>query len=513
MRKGIGSTKDSKKEKVSDNLSEGIDIEQINNAYQLEPFSNKESSTSKKEENSPKKKQPPEKKQAQKQNHVTDTKIQGREAFHSEIPFMAENSKKHNKNEIRDKCSYDGFTDIAREKKTDHSPKKKVGNEHRYTKKKYYHSYKNTYGKPKDSIQSKEAYEKPDENFSKTEDLGQDQGCFAFSDKDPTFGESKKTSFITSQKLESLQKKSEKVGKRLEKAKVRFLYQKYLEENPDIQKKSIQKWRQKQRIKREYTKAYRKKQTVKDTVGNVIQSKNITTTVARKIQEILIKNKTWIGTVGLIFLLLLILMTAVSSCVAMLGNTISAVMAGSYFSEPEEIDAVELSFTEKEMKLQEKIDRIETEYPNYDEYRYNMDSIGHDPFTLISYLSAVHTTFTANSVNSELETLFNEMYILNLEPSTETRIKTIIDSDTGEKSEQEYEVRILQVTLTAIPLENLTERKMDTGQKEIYAAYTETKGGLQQFASPLDLHWYYYVSSYYGYRKNPSTGNINSIMG
>ena len=57
------------------------------------------------------------------------------------------------------------------------------------------------------------------------------------------------------------------------------------------------------------------------------------------------------------------------------------------------------------------------------------------------------------------------------------------------------------MTLTAIPFENLVAGKMDTEQAEIFAMYRETNGLLQEFASPLNLYWYYYVSSYYGYRK------------
>jgi hypothetical protein len=72
------------------------------------------------------------------------------------------------------------------------------------------------------------------------------------------------------------------------------------------------------------------------------------------------------------------------------------------------------------MELQKEIDSIETDYPDYDEYRYNLDAIGHDPFALISYLSAVHTEFTAADVQNEIESLFDEMYELTLNPTEET---------------------------------------------------------------------------------------------
>lgn len=115
------------------------------------------------------------------------------------------------------------------------------------------------------------------------------------------------------------------------------------------------------------------------------------------------------------------------------------------------------------------------------------------------------------------------MYTLTLTPDTETRTRTVTktgtrtvtDPVTGEETEEEYEyeeeeeyeVSILRVVLTVKPLETIVAGKMDAEQTEIYAMYAETGGLLQQFASPLDLYWYNYISSYYGYRKNPNTGN------
>ena len=106
------------------------------------------------------------------------------------------------------------------------------------------------------------------------------------------------------------------------------------------------------------------------------------------------------------------------------------------------------------------------------------------------------------------------MYALTLTPDTETRTgtRTVTDPETGEETEEEYEyeVSILRVTLTATPLETLVAGKLDSEQTEIYTAYNETGGLLQEFDSPLALYWYNYVSGYYGYRKNPVTGKTSS---
>ena len=319
--------------------------------------------------------------------------------------------------------------------------------------------------------------------------------------------------FVKRNHKSGLQRKKEKVA-RLEKKQfkkeVNFRYQKFLEENPDMQektlKKQMQKRLQKQRIKREYAKARRSGQAAKNTKEAAAKSASFVTKVAKKMQEIASRNVSLLVTIGIFALILIMIMTAISSCGAMFSDGMSTTLAGSYMSVPAEIDAADLAFSELEMELQKEINNIETDYPDYDEYRYNLDAIGHDPFVLISYLSAVHTEFTASDVQSEIESLFEEMYELTLNPTTETRTRTVIDPETGEETEEEYTVTILEVTLTVTDLGVVVAGHMNEEQKEIYALYNKTHGLTQQFYTPLNLYWYSYVSSYYGYRINPVTG-------
>ena len=316
-----------------------------------------------------------------------------------------------------------------------------------------------------------------------------------------------------------------KLEKKQFKKEVNFRYQKFLEENPEMQektlKKQLQKRLQKQRIKREYAKARRAGQAAKNTKEAAVKSANLTTTVAKKLQEMAAKHTSLFVTVGAFAVLLIMIMTSISSCGAMFSEGMSTTLAGSYMSVPAEIDAADLAFSELEMELQKEIDSIETDYPDYDEYRYNLASIGHDPFALISYLSAVHTEFTAADVQNEIESLFDEMYELTLNPTEETRTRTVtrtgtrtVTNDDGTTStetytyeeEEEYTVTILEVTLTAKDLNVVVAGHMDSEQKEIFVLYNETHGLTQQFYTPLNLYWYNYVSSYYGYRINPVTG-------
>lgn len=301
--------------------------------------------------------------------------------------------------------------------------------------------------------------------------------------------------------------KVEKLERKQFQKEVNFQYQKFLEENPQIQKKVLQKRLQKQRIKREYAKA-KKKEAAFQTADQAFQkTKDGAVIVAKKLQEFARKNVGLFVTIGIMAMFLITVMASASSCGAMFVNVQSTILAASYLSKPVEIDAADLQFTRLELDLQNEIDQVETDHPGYDEYSYNLGEIGHNPFTLISYLSAIHTEFTASEVEREIQELFDEMYTLTLMPDTETRTRTVSDPDTGEESEEEYEVSILRVTLAVIPLESLVSGKMDTEQAEIFSMYGETHGLLQEFAYPLNLYWYSYVSSYYGYRKNPNTGN------
>ena len=327
-------------------------------------------------------------------------------------------------------------------------------------------------------------------------------------------------------KIQRQHEKVAKLEKKQVKAEVDFRYQKFLEENPQMNEKSIkkqmQKRVQKQRIKREYAKAKRTGQGVKGAKEATEKTTDFVTKVAKKIQELAGKNAALFVTIGIFALILIMLMSSISSCGSMFSDGMSTMMAGSYMSVPAEIDGTDLIFSELEMELQKEINAIETNYPDYDEYRYNLDAIGHDPFVLISYLSAVYTEFTASEVESVVESLFEEMYELTITPTTETRTRTVTrtgtrtvtDPETGEEIEEEYEyeeeeeytVSILEVTLKATDLSLIVAGYMNEEQKGLYAVYNETHGLLQQFYSPLDLYWYLYVSSYYGYRINPVTG-------
>lgn len=221
--------------------------------------------------------------------------------------------------------------------------------------------------------------------------------------------------------------------------------------------------------------------------------------------------------------------SAFSSCGVLLSNSAELIVGSSFQSEPVEIDLADLKMTELEANLQLQINRIEEDYPGYDEYNYNLAEIGHSGITLISYLSALYTDFYASDVYADIEGLFEEMYELVLLPTEEIRTKIVIktgtkevvDPKTGNKVEKEYEyedeeeytVKILNVSLTVIPLENIVSNKLSGEKKSVYEALMQTKGLTQVLYTPLDLYWYNYVVRGYGYYIEPATETVSFNRG
>lgn len=295
---------------------------------------------------------------------------------------------------------------------------------------------------------------------------------------------------------------------------------KILNEDSETKKKALSKYLQKRRIRAEYAKALKKGEEAKEAAVYAREAVKTTTIVARKIAEYSRKHIGTIATVGLIGLFFILIASGISSCSTMLNGVVSGVMAGSYQSVPAQLDASEDAMTSREMSLQNTIDMVEIQHPGYDEYNYNIAEIGHNPFTLINYLSAMHVDVVASAVDADIASLFDEMYTLELTPRDEvrtrmvTRTSTYTDPDTGEQhsvqyeEEEEYVVHILDVTLNRKELEDIVARRLSGNDdaNTLYMAYGETKGALQHFYTPLDLDWHSLISSYYGYRKNPVTG-------
>ena len=156
----------------------------------------------------------------------------------------------------------------------------------------------------------------------------------------------------------------------------------------------------------------------------------------------------------------------------MMAQSIGSVLSGTtYPSDDPEMLAVEADYAARETALQAEIDNIESSHPGYDEYRYDLDMIGHDPHELAAFLSAVLQGYTQSSAQGELERVFSAQYTLTLTEEIQIRTYTDEDGDT-----HEYEYRILHVKLESRPISSLATELLTPDQLEMYQVYRQTLG-------------------------------------
>ncbi len=259
------------------------------------------------------------------------------------------------------------------------------------------------------------------------------------------------------------------------KANVNFQYHKTLRDNPQLTSNPLSRFMQKQQIKRQYAKAAKKggAATAKAAAG-------ASQTAAKKAAAFAGRHPA--GVIIAIAALLLFIMVSVglSSCGAMFSGSMNSVLGTSYTSEDSDLVAVENNYAALENGLQSEIDAIESTHPGYDEYRYDLDSIGHNPHELASYLTAFLQSYTPQSAQAELERIFAMQYTLTLTEEVEIRYRTetSTDPETGETTTEEvpYEYYILNVKLTYKPISELAEELLTPQQLEMFHVYLETSG-------------------------------------
>ena len=272
-----------------------------------------------------------------------------------------------------------------------------------------------------------------------------------------------------------------------QKADTNYFYHKTLKENPELAGNPLSRFHQKQQIKRQYAKDLRAAQKAGKTAGKTAGAAKNTRKTAQKAGEATKKTtdfiaRHWKGilTVGVFLLLIVMIFTGLSSCAAIIQGGVSSIVSTSYTAEDEAIRQVEADYKELESGLREEIADIETDYPDYDEYQYHLDEIGHNPFALASYLTAKLYDYTREEAQAEIQALFEKQYTLTLREEIQTRYRTetTTDPETGETTTEEvpYDYYILHVTLTNKNIEALAGELLTPEQKEMFDIYMETKG-------------------------------------
>ena len=277
-------------------------------------------------------------------------------------------------------------------------------------------------------------------------------------------------------------RKAAQAERKLEKANVNALYQKSLQENPQLTSNPLSRWQQKQQIKKQYAAAKRAAQSGGSAAGAAQKTGKAAKTVKEKAQQAgayVMRHKKGFGIALGLFLIVCLLLNTMSSC-SMMAQSIGSMISGTtYPSDDPELVAVEANYAAKEAALQAEIDNIESSHPGYDEYRYDLDMIGHDPHELAAYLSAVLQGYTRASAQAELERIFAAQYQLTLTEEVEVRYRTETRTD-SEGNEYDVEVPynyyILNVTLTSKPISSVALELLTPDQLEMYQVYRQTLG-------------------------------------
>ena len=266
------------------------------------------------------------------------------------------------------------------------------------------------------------------------------------------------------------------------KANADFYYRKAVAENPQLASNPVSRLWQKRKLQKQYAAAYRAAgKTAQAGKTAEATAKAAKKTAQESKRTVLFVKRHWKGAliVGGIGLLLVMLLGSLQSCSSMFGGGVSNIMASSYLSEDADMLAAEEAYCAKEDELREYLDTYEATH-DYDEYHFDLDEIEHDPYVLISILSALHEgVFTIDQVQGDLQTLFDKQYILTETVTTETRYRTETRTDSEGNP---YTVRvpytwtICTVTLENFDLSHVPVYMMGEEQLSLYATYMSTLG-------------------------------------
>lgn len=274
------------------------------------------------------------------------------------------------------------------------------------------------------------------------------------------------------------------------KADAELHYQQAVSEHPELQSSPLSRMAQKWKIKRQYAKEAREaaRQGAKATgkaAGTVEKA-------AEKLALFVRNHKGGSVVVLLLFCVFLIINSVFSALPSLGTGMVNAVVGTSYTAEDGDILGANEDYTALENALRQEVADIERTHPGYDEYRYRVDELGHNPYELTSYLVAKLRTYTREDVQGELRALFEAQYKLTLTEEVETRYRTetrtgtstSTDPETGETTTEEYEYEvevayeyyILHVRLENRTLPAVVVSRLDGEQKELYDILLELKG-------------------------------------
>ena len=254
-------------------------------------------------------------------------------------------------------------------------------------------------------------------------------------------------------------KKLERLEKKADKDAVDSIFAERMKSDPQAGSNFFSRWRQKQAIKKEYAAAKAGAAAVENTAAGTAKAAQGTASMTEKAFQFVQSHSHIIIGIAAVGLLVLVIAGSVSSCSVLINGGGNVVLGTSYTAEDEDLKGVETDYTKLEDKLRKQIDRIETDHPGYDEYRYNLAEIGHNPYELASLLTVEFENYTRSQVQARLQSIFDAQYELKLEEKVEirtrkeTRVGYSYNPITGTghtytyQVTVQYEYKILNVTL------------------------------------------------------------------
>ena len=258
----------------------------------------------------------------------------------------------------------------------------------------------------------------------------------------------------------------------------------------------LSRWRQKQDIRQSYYAAAHSG-TAAQTAGGKAAS-NGTTAAKSGMEQVIDKGKSVVSTavngianfaknnahvlliVGVFLLLLLLVMSAFSSCSILFSGTTQVSGQTIYTAEDRDIRGVETDYKKLEKELDKKIKRTPTDHPGYNEYQYHLDPIEHDPWQLTSYLTTLYDDYTRSEVQGKLKETFKKQYKLTTWVEVQIRYKTVwVISPAGipVPTQVPYEYRIFHTKLVNRGLEVVIREELDADQWKRYEIFQDTLGG------------------------------------
>lgn len=254
-------------------------------------------------------------------------------------------------------------------------------------------------------------------------------------------------------------KKLERLEKKANKDAVDSIFAECMKSDPQAGSNLFSRWRQKQAIKKEYAAAKAGAAAAENTASGTAKAAQGTVSITEKAFQFVQSHSHIIIGIAAVGLLVLVIAGSVSSCSVLINGGGNVVLGTSYTAEDEDLKGVETDYTRLEDKLRKQIDRIETDHPGYDEYRYNLAEIGHNPYELASLLTVEFENYTRSQVQARLQSIFDAQYELKLEEKVEirtrkeTRVGYSYNPITGTghtytyQVTVQYEYKILNVTL------------------------------------------------------------------